>query len=47
MPKRILHSPKLPPPLGAYSQAIEVSGPVRMLYVSGLTAQEPDGSCRC
>jgi reactive intermediate/imine deaminase len=42
--KRTLHSPKLPSPLGAYSQAVEVTGLARMLYVSGLTAREPDGS---
>ena len=43
MPKQVLMSPKLPPPLGAYCHATMVGRPGRMIFVSGLTAREADG----
>jgi 2-iminobutanoate/2-iminopropanoate deaminase len=44
MPKRILTAPELSRPLGAFSQAAMVTIPARMIFVSGLTSRDQDGS---
>ncbi len=43
MQRRDLNAPDAPPP-GAYSQAVEVSGVSRTLYISGQVGAELDGS---
>lgn len=37
-------SPKLSEPLGIYSQAIEVSKPERLIFVSGFTSRDKEGN---
>ncbi len=43
MPKQVLTSVKLAPPIGVYSQATMVANPTRMVFVSGLTARTAQG----
>jgi 2-iminobutanoate/2-iminopropanoate deaminase len=41
---REIRSPDLNRPLGVFSQAIEVDAPARLLFISGLTARDPEGN---
>ena len=43
MPKHILTSAKLSPPVGVFSQATMVTRPGRLIFVSGLTARDASG----
>jgi len=44
MQRRDLNAPDAPPPAAAYTQAIEVSGVTRTLYISGQVGQRTDGT---
>lgn len=44
MQRRDLNSSDAPPPAAAYTQAIEVSGATRTLYISGQVGQRMDGT---
>src|SRR3954454_12222711 len=44
MQRRDLNAPDAPPPVAAYTQAIEVSGATRTLYISGQVGQRKDGT---
>ena len=44
MQRRDLNAPDAPPPVAAYTQAIEVSGATRTLYISGQVGQRMDGT---
>ena len=44
MERRDLNAPDAPLPVAAYTQAIEVSGPTRTLYISGQVGLRVDGS---
>lgn len=43
MNKRLLNAPDAPVPMGGYSQAVEVSGVRRTLYISGQIPVSRDG----
>jgi 2-iminobutanoate/2-iminopropanoate deaminase len=42
--RRDLNASDAPLPVAAYTQAIEVSGPTRTLYISGQVGQRMDGT---
>lgn len=44
MQKRNIDAPDAPMPASPYSQAVEVTGATRTLYVSGQVGSEPDGT---
>jgi 2-iminobutanoate/2-iminopropanoate deaminase len=44
MQRRDLNSPDAPPPIAAYTQAVEVTGATRTLYISGQIGQRMDGT---
>jgi 2-iminobutanoate/2-iminopropanoate deaminase len=44
MQRRDLNVPDAPPPVAAYTQAIEVTGATRTLYISGQIGQRMDGT---
>jgi 2-iminobutanoate/2-iminopropanoate deaminase len=44
MQRRDLNAPDAPAPVAAYTQAIEVSGGSRTLYISGQVGQRMDGT---
>jgi 2-iminobutanoate/2-iminopropanoate deaminase len=44
MQKREIDAPDAPMPASPYSQAVEVSGATRTLYISGQVGSEPDGT---
>ena len=44
MQRRDLNAPDTPPPVAAYTNAIEVSGTARTLYISGQVGQRMDGT---
>ena len=44
MQRRDLNAPDAPPPVAAYTHAIEVSGATRTLYISGQIGQRVDGT---
>jgi len=44
MQRRDLNAPDAPLPVAAYTQAVEVSGATRMLYISGQVGQRMDGT---
>ena len=44
MQRRDLNAPDAPLPAAAYTQAIEVSGSTRTLYISGQVGQRMDGT---
>jgi 2-iminobutanoate/2-iminopropanoate deaminase len=44
MQRRDLNAPDAPLPVAAYTQAIEVSGATRTLYISGQVGQRVDGT---
>jgi 2-iminobutanoate/2-iminopropanoate deaminase len=44
MQRRDLNAPDAPLPVAAYTQAVEVSGVTRTLYISGQIGQRMDGS---
>lgn len=44
MAKEIVRSDKLPPPAGVFSQAVKVPAQGHLIYVSGLTSRNLDGS---
>jgi 2-iminobutanoate/2-iminopropanoate deaminase len=44
MQRRDLNASNAPLPVAAYPQAIEVSGPMRTLYISGQVGQRMDGT---
>ncbi|MBI4506451.1 MAG: RidA family protein [Chloroflexi bacterium] len=44
MPKHILHSPKIAPPSGVFSQATMVDSPRRLVFVSGMTSRDATGA---
>src|SRR6478735_9035938 len=44
MLRRDLNAPDVPPPVAAYTHAIEVTGATRTLYISGQIGQRIDGS---
>src|SRR3984885_824485 len=44
MQRRDLNAPDAPLPVAAYTQAIEVSGATRTLYISGQVGQRTDGT---
>jgi enamine deaminase RidA (YjgF/YER057c/UK114 family) len=44
MQRRDLNAPNAPLPVAAYTQAIEVSGATRTLYISGQVGQRVDGT---
>jgi 2-iminobutanoate/2-iminopropanoate deaminase len=44
MPKQVLRSDKMAPPVGVFSPAIKVPAQGHIIYVSGLTSRAPDGS---
>jgi enamine deaminase RidA (YjgF/YER057c/UK114 family) len=44
MQRRDLNAPDAPPPVAAYTQAIEVTGATRTLYISGQVGQRMDGT---
>ena len=44
MQRRDLNAPDAPPPVAAYTHAIEVSGATRTLYISGQVGQRMDGT---
>jgi 2-iminobutanoate/2-iminopropanoate deaminase len=44
MQRRDLNAPDAPHPVASYSQAIEVSGAARTLYISGQVGQRMDGT---
>jgi 2-iminobutanoate/2-iminopropanoate deaminase len=41
---REIRSPDLNRPLGVFSQAIEVDGPGKLVFISGLTSRDADGN---
>ncbi len=41
---RSINAEAAPQPVSAFSQAVEVTGPVRTLYISGQLGTEPDGT---
>ena len=44
MQRRDLNAPDAPPPVAAYTHAIEVTGASRTLYISGQIGQRMDGT---
>jgi enamine deaminase RidA (YjgF/YER057c/UK114 family) len=46
MQKRDINSELAPQPASAYSQAVEVSGGIRILFISGQVGTEADGTTR-
>ena len=44
MQRRDLNAPDVPPPVAAYTHAIEVTGATRTLYISGQVGQRMDGT---
>lgn len=44
MQRRDINSPNAPMPAGAYTQAIEITGATRTLYLSGQVGTAPDGT---
>ncbi len=44
MTRHVIHNKTLSAPSGHFSQGIAVDGPGRLLFVSGMTARQPDGS---
>lgn len=44
MQKRDIDAPDAPMPASPYSQAVEVTGATRTLYISGQVGSEPDGT---
>jgi 2-iminobutanoate/2-iminopropanoate deaminase len=44
MQRRDLNANNAPPPVAAYTQAIEVTGATRTLYISGQVGQRMDGT---
>lgn len=44
MQRRDLNAPDAPPPVSAYTHAVEVSGAARTLYISGQIGQRMDGT---
>ncbi len=44
MQRRDINAPDAPAPAGQYSQAVEVTGATRTLYLSGQVGVAPDGS---
>jgi 2-iminobutanoate/2-iminopropanoate deaminase len=44
MQRRDLNAPEAPAPVAAYTQAIEVTGATRTLYISGQVGQRMDGT---
>ena len=44
MQKRDINAETAPPPVAAYSQAVEVTGGTRMLFISGQLGIEADGT---
>ena len=44
MQRRDLNAPDAPPPVAAYTHAIEVTGATRTLYISGQVGQRMDGT---
>src|SRR4051812_46984760 len=44
MAKQVLHSDRLSPPVGVFSQAIKVPAQGQIIYVSGLTSRNVDGT---
>jgi 2-iminobutanoate/2-iminopropanoate deaminase len=44
MQRRDLNAADAPPPVAAYTQAIEVAGATRTLYISGQVGQRMDGA---
>jgi 2-iminobutanoate/2-iminopropanoate deaminase len=44
MAKQVLHSDQLSPPVGVFSQAIKVPAQGHVIYVSGLTSRNVDGT---
>jgi len=44
MQRRDLNAPDAPPPVAAYTHAIEVLGAARTLYISGQVGQRMDGT---
>jgi 2-iminobutanoate/2-iminopropanoate deaminase len=44
MQRRDLNAPDVPPPVAAYTHAIEVTGATRTLYISGQIGQRIDGT---
>jgi enamine deaminase RidA (YjgF/YER057c/UK114 family) len=44
MQRRDINAPDAPKPAGAYSQAVEVTGATRTLYISGQVGAEIDGT---
>src|SRR3954452_21348347 len=44
MQRRDLNAPDAPPPVAAYTHAIEVSGATRTLYISGQVGQRMDST---
>lgn len=43
MPIRTINAPDAPQPLGAYVQAVEISGPSRLLFLSGQVGIDASG----
>jgi enamine deaminase RidA (YjgF/YER057c/UK114 family) len=43
METRVINAPDAPQPVGGYSQAVEIGGGTRILYVSGQIPQTVDG----
>ncbi|WP_426956593.1 RidA family protein [Muricoccus radiodurans] len=44
MPVRTLDAPDAPAALGGYAQAVEISSPGRLLFISGQVPVAPDGT---
>ena len=44
MQKRDMNAEHAPPPASPYSQAVEVTGASRILFISGQIGAEPDGT---
>ncbi len=44
MEQRSINAPDAPAPVGPYSQAVEISGFVRIVHISGQIPAAPDGS---
>lgn len=44
MAKQIVHPKEREAPMGVWSPAIEISGADRLLFVSGITSRNPDGT---
>lgn len=44
MARRLHDPPSVPPPVGNYSQGLEVAGGTRLLFISGQIPVRPDGT---